>query len=154
MTSEQSGDGVRKPSGGWNRFWFSPADPTTLGAVRMATGLLLLYVHGSSMLALPDFVGPRGVLDVAAMDRVRELTSQVVEAPGGAARDYWLGTVSFWFYVHQPVWMWVAQALFICAIAALVVGFWSRTASVLVWLGNMSFLHRAYMTSFGLDAIT
>jgi hypothetical protein len=49
---------------------------------------------------------------------------------------------AFCFYVHHP------------AIVALTVGFWSRTASVLVWLGNVSFLHRAYMTSFGLDAIT
>jgi hypothetical protein len=139
---------------GWGRFWFTPADPTTLAAVRIATGLVLLYVYGSSLLALPDFVGARALLDPPAIERLRALTSRVIEAPGSAPRDYWLGTFSFWFYVHHPAWMWIVQAGFLASIVALTVGFWSRTASVLVWLGNVSFLHRAYMTSFGLDAIT
>ena len=30
---------------GWNDFWFTPVDPATLGAVRIAVGLVLLYVH-------------------------------------------------------------------------------------------------------------
>src|SRR4051812_36842185 len=30
---------------GWNRFWFDPVDPTTLGLIRLCCGLLTLYVH-------------------------------------------------------------------------------------------------------------
>src|SRR5215510_2497009 len=29
----------------WNRFWFTPSDPTTLGAIRIFCGVLILYTH-------------------------------------------------------------------------------------------------------------
>jgi Vitamin K-dependent gamma-carboxylase len=140
--------------GGWARFWFSPADPTTLGAVRICTGLLLLYVHGSSTFELPDLVGPQAVVDAPGVDRLRELTSHVIDGPGAAPRNESLGALSIWFHVRQPAVMWIVQAVFLGAIVAFTLGFWSRTASVLAWTGNVSFLHRTYLMSFGLDAIT
>src|SRR5437868_6070567 len=33
------------PTGFWNRFWFKPADPTTLGFMRILVGSLILYSH-------------------------------------------------------------------------------------------------------------
>ena len=30
---------------GWNRFWFSLADPAPLAVIRIAIGLLLVYSH-------------------------------------------------------------------------------------------------------------
>ena len=30
---------------GWNRFWFSPSDPATLGLIRICTGAMLFYTH-------------------------------------------------------------------------------------------------------------
>jgi hypothetical protein len=140
--------------GGWPRFWFSPTDPTTLAAVRICTGLLLLYVHGSSTLELADLVGPQAVVDAPAVDRLRELTSHVTDGPGAAPRNESLGAISIWFYVHRSAVMWIVQAVFLGAIAAFTLGFWSRTAAVLVWAGNVSFVHRVYLMSFGLDAIT
>ena len=29
----------------WTEFWFAPGDPTTLGFIRIVTGLLILYLH-------------------------------------------------------------------------------------------------------------
>jgi len=37
---------------GWADFWFRPADPTTLGFIRIATGLLVLY---GLYLIIPQF---------------------------------------------------------------------------------------------------
>jgi hypothetical protein len=30
---------------GWNRFWFSSADPVSLAVIRISIGLLLVYLH-------------------------------------------------------------------------------------------------------------
>jgi hypothetical protein len=42
---------------GWNRFWFRPADPTTLGLIRICAGLLTLYVHLAYSYDLQEFFG-------------------------------------------------------------------------------------------------
>jgi tetrahydromethanopterin S-methyltransferase subunit E len=34
---------IRACVDGWNTFWFTPADPTVLGLVRIVTGLVLLH---------------------------------------------------------------------------------------------------------------
>jgi hypothetical protein len=41
----------------WNRFWFTPLDPTTLGFMRIITGLLVLYVHLAYCFDLTEFFG-------------------------------------------------------------------------------------------------
>ena len=35
----------RRRDAGWNRFWFQPADPATLGLIRILAGAMLLYTH-------------------------------------------------------------------------------------------------------------
>ena len=47
---------------GWNAFWYTPADPTLLGLIRILTGLMLLYTHAVWGLALCRFLRP-GRLD-------------------------------------------------------------------------------------------
>jgi hypothetical protein len=44
----------------WKDFWFHPADPTTLGFIRIMTGLLVLYIHLTYSLDLQAFFGPTG----------------------------------------------------------------------------------------------
>ena len=46
----------------WNRFWYTPADPTLLGLIRIMTGLMLLYTHAVWGLALGDFFTSTGWL--------------------------------------------------------------------------------------------
>lgn len=48
------------PGGRWTRFWFTPADPTTLGFMRIVTGLLALYVHAVYSLDFQAFFGKNG----------------------------------------------------------------------------------------------
>src|SRR5262249_53271185 len=36
--------GLKNIVQGWNRFWFTPADPTLLGFMRICCGLVVLYV--------------------------------------------------------------------------------------------------------------
>src|SRR5438067_511458 len=44
----------------WKAFWFSAADPTTLGFMRVVTGLLVLYIHLVYSLDLQAFFGKYG----------------------------------------------------------------------------------------------
>ena len=57
-------DWTRTAVEGWNRFWFTPSDPHTLAAIRIAGGLMLFYTHlvwGKNLMA---FLGPDGWLPV------------------------------------------------------------------------------------------
>jgi hypothetical protein len=45
------------------------------------------------------------------------------------------------------------HAYFLAAIVCLTLGFFSRTASVIVWIGHLSFVHRSYIAWYGVDAI-
>ena len=42
---------------GWNRFWFTPADPTLLGLIRICCGLITLYTLIVYSFSLQDFMG-------------------------------------------------------------------------------------------------
>jgi hypothetical protein len=41
----------------WNRFWFSPADPTLLGLIRIACGLITFYTMFVYSFRLQEFMG-------------------------------------------------------------------------------------------------
>ena len=55
----------------WVAFWFPAADPTTLGFVRISTGLLVLYIHLAYCVDLQQFFGKQGWYAAAAVDRER-----------------------------------------------------------------------------------
>ncbi|HEX3726208.1 MAG TPA: HTTM domain-containing protein, partial [Pirellulales bacterium] len=59
---------------GWNRFWFEPTDPATLGAIRIAAGAMLLYTHLVWSLALQSFFGPQGWLSANAVGLLQQDT--------------------------------------------------------------------------------
>ena len=50
----------RSPGQRWLDFWFSVADPTTLGFMRVVTGVLVLYVHLAYSFDLQSFFGKNG----------------------------------------------------------------------------------------------
>jgi hypothetical protein len=55
----------------WADFWFAPSDPTTLGFIRVITGLLLLYIHLTYSLDLQAFFGKYGWYGARYSDRER-----------------------------------------------------------------------------------
>ncbi len=50
----------RSPWQRWVGFWFPAADPTTLGFMRICTGLLVLYIHLAYSVDLQQFFGKQG----------------------------------------------------------------------------------------------
>lgn len=55
----------------WVDFWFSPADPTMLGFIRIVTGILVLYLHFSYTMDLYRFFGRYGFWGLKYIDKER-----------------------------------------------------------------------------------
>lgn len=142
---------ARHLADGWNRFWFTPADPTTLGAIRICTGLTLLYVYLACTPALLDFIGPHAWVDARAMEQVHGLGQDAPSAWQRMAQGSWGWSV--WTYIRQPALIWVVHAGFLGALVCYTLGLYARTSAVVVWLGHLSFVHRSFMTWFGMDSI-
>ena len=123
---------------GWNGFFFTPADPTPLGLIRVVVGLLLfwnLVVYG---LDLHAFLGSEGWAD-----------PEVVRLFQGERSPYaW----SFWLLVPdawlRPVWV-----ACLVVLALFTVGLFSRLTAVLAWAIVVSTVRRAPVTVFGFDQV-
>src|SRR5688500_18408357 len=63
---------------GWSDFWFRASDPTTLGFIRICTGLLVLYIHMAYSLDLQAFFGKHGWYALEKIDRERRESPQFV----------------------------------------------------------------------------
>src|SRR5947209_1489849 len=56
---------------GWAAFWFTPADPTLLGLIRIFAGLVVLYVHLAYTVDLQELFGEHAWLDLATVNQFR-----------------------------------------------------------------------------------
>jgi Vitamin K-dependent gamma-carboxylase len=61
----------------WEGFWFSPADPTPLGVMRISCGLIALYVHLIYGIHLQDLFGENAWIDLRAINEMRAETPTV-----------------------------------------------------------------------------
>jgi hypothetical protein len=68
----------------WDRFWFTPKAPHTLGVIRIATGLMLLYAHLVTATHLFSFVGDDAWINNATIAGIHGGEY----APPDAARSY------------------------------------------------------------------
>lgn len=121
---------------GWDIFWYTPADPTLLGVVRILTGLMLLYTHAVWGLAFNDFFGPSSWL-----------SPQLVQAIQSDQYVY-----SFWTYVPAK-WAWLAHDGSMVVLALFTVGLWTRLTSILAVVVAISYVQRVPAALFGLDQI-
>ncbi len=131
-------DLARSVSSGWDRFVFTPADPTPLGLVRVLVGLLLfwsLLVYG---LDLHAYLGSDGWANVDVVRYFRE------------RRAPW--SWSFWLLVPdallRPAW-----AACLVVLAAFTVGLWSRATAPLAWIIAASTANRSPVSVYGFDDI-
>jgi hypothetical protein len=64
----------------WTDFWFAPSDPTTLGFIRIVTGLLIIYIHLVYSLDLQAFFGKTGWYGAEYIRKERHEFPRVVES--------------------------------------------------------------------------
>lgn len=131
----------------WNRFWFAPTDPSTLATIRISTGMVLLCSYIACTLDILDFIGPNAWVDAQAMGQMRHYGVE------GGVDDMLGAGQSIWFYVQHPVAVVCLHGAFLLAILGFTVGWWTRTMNVAVWVGHLSFIHRAVLCWSGMDTI-
>jgi hypothetical protein len=123
---------------GWNRFWFSPADPATLGLIRIFAGSMLFYTHLVWSLDLNAFFGPSGWLPQGAVELLQ--------------KDSYSWSYLWWLQ-DSPTWLWTFHLLGLVVFAMLAVGLFSRVVSVLALIIALAYVHRVPGALFGLDQI-
>lgn len=112
---------VSNPIAAWRTFWFEPTDMTTLGLVRIAFGLVVIAWTFSLLQYLDDLFGPRAVQRRSASE-VGQWT--VLDHVGNER-----AVVVLW-------WVLLAGGV------ALTLGWHSRIAALVVFIGVMSFERR------------
>lgn len=151
-------DSLTAWAGDWNRFWFRPSDPTTLGLMRLCCGVLIVYVHLSYSWGLLSYVGDKGWLDLRTLDEVRH-KEQVLVLPSDwgsqpvvidQGRFIW----SVFFHVTDPFWIWAFHLAVLAVMVLFTLGLWTRITSVLAWAGSLCFIHRAPTLLFGMDTMS
>jgi hypothetical protein len=120
----------------WNAFWFTPADPTLLGLIRILTGTMLVYTHAVWGLQLEAFFGPNAWL-----------TPELVET---MQRDQiaW----SFWWRVPAEH-LWTVHWTAIGILVLFTLGVATRLTSIASFLIVVSYVNRTPCALFGLDQI-
>lgn len=165
----------------WNRFWFSPADPTPLGFIRLCAGLIIFYVHIAYSWDLQGMMGPNAWADLQVANDFRHYNPIVprpfdwtdddrhptpasspeevaymmkwgVNPRDAIAQGYY--SFSIWYHVTDPRWVVPVHVAMLTCIFLFTIGFCTRITSVLAWLSILSYIQRSQVTLFGMDTIT
>jgi hypothetical protein len=172
-----TGTGIRAIRA-WNRFWFTPADPTILGMIRICGGLVVLYVHLAYSYDLQAFFGKDAWLSLDKINQSRHEVPWVgpptgwdplpqVRANNAEEKEfidrwsvhpsqvmaYGQPLWSIFFHVTDPSWMWVVHGSILTIMFLFTIGFCTRVTSVLTWMGMLCYVQRAPTSLFGMDQI-
>ncbi|MEZ6063417.1 MAG: HTTM domain-containing protein [Planctomycetaceae bacterium] len=123
-------------AGAWNRFWYSPSDPTVLCLLRWLAGGMLLYTHIVWGLNLSAFFGSAGWHSPELLKVVQE----------GSLMP------SFLSYVPDR-YLLAVHSVCLVILAMFWIGLATRVTSVLSLVITISYCHRALLANFGLDQL-
>ena len=112
---------------GWNRFWFSLADPAPLAVIRIAIGLLLVYSHSVWALNSDDFFGVDAWLNADAVSAIQ-------------ADGYLVSAL--WWADGSPTLIATAHGIAIANALLLTFGLWSRVVAPVAFLITASFTNQ------------
>lgn len=162
----------REAVAGWDRFWFTPIDPATLGLVRLLAGALLLYTHAIWTLDLEAFFGKNSWTTYEAAESLA-LRAPATEDTGSGGRSGEAAATNkkdkaarptppfiwshFWWIPADKPWartaLWASHVAALVVFALLMLGVCSRVVALVAWLLVISYIHRVRATEFGLDQV-
>jgi len=120
---------------GWNTFFFTPANPTSLGCLRVAVGVLAFWSLLVFGFDLQDYFGSSGW---ANPNVIRSMQRPLA----------W----SFWFMVGDD-WLRAVWCLCLVVLALYALGLLSRVTAVLAWVIVVSTARRVPIALFGFDQV-
>ena len=128
---------------GWNRFWFTPADPRPLCALRIGVGLFAALYFLSWSPDLPRWLAADGLLPVDTV------AAFLAEDPTALSADP-TARATLPIYLASPLQgctsdgaLWTFHYAAILAAAALACGLFTRTATIMTLAALLSYVHRA-----------
>jgi hypothetical protein len=157
------------------RFFFTPTDPSTLGLVRIAAGILVLYVHLVYCIGLDNYLGPNAwVVNGGLGENVKRSESGVTnflrmgntwQGPSTgwnendfehASSEVFHGQTmwSIYYHVEDPFWIRVIHGTVLLVMFLFTIGLWTRVTSVLTWIAALMYIQRLPGMLFGLDTMT
>lgn len=146
-----------------DRFFFHPTEPTTLGLMRIATGIIVLYVHLVYCIGLTNYVGPYAWVSNDYTSFLRKEYAQQApssnwkDTAGESDGEIYKGQPmwSIYYHVEDPKWVWVIHSCILISMLLFTLGLWTRVTSVLTWLGSLMYIQRLQNAMlFGLDTMT
>ncbi len=120
---------------GWNRFWFTPADPATYSLIRIFGGWMIFYTHLVWSLGLDDFFGAHAWFtpDVTSVEASFNGTYfELIDSSGA---------------------LWSIHIFALVCMFCLTIGLFSRPAAILSAFFTLQYANRTPGATFGLDQI-
>jgi hypothetical protein len=108
---------------------------------------VLLYVYAAGAPNVQSYLGPHAWIDPVAINQLHH-----PPVNGDSPARTWWGQ-SIWFGVDSPAAIALIYAAFLTAIVCFIVGLCTRVANVVVWIGHLSFIHRAFLSWSGMDTV-
>jgi hypothetical protein len=121
----------------WQAFWFTPRANDTLAVMRIATGLMIAYVHAIWLYDLSAFLGPNSLVDAETLTKFH------------AGQWKW----SYLSGVESMGLLTLHQCVAILAGLAMAAGLLTRISGPLAWFLTLMVCHRVTPFIFGLDQI-
>lgn len=144
----------------WDRFWFTPADPTVLGCIRIFCGFIVFYALLAYSFDLQELFGRQGWQDLASRQEnyrtgataklsLTEWMFDQEETVEPTGHPVW----SIWFHVTDPTAMTWLHAGFVVASFLCLIGLWSRVTIPITWFAVLCYIHRSPAVLFGMDTM-
>ena len=114
---------------GWNAFFFTPADPTSLGLIRLLVGALVVWSIGNLGLDLKDYVGSNAWVHPDLM------------AHYWSTRGVW-AIWSFWLWVPDRM-LWPVWGLCMVICVSFTLGLFTRVTGLLAWVIAIGTMQRS-----------
>jgi hypothetical protein len=129
---------------GWTRFWFSPVQPLGMHALRLLTGVLLIFWLFTFLGNQTSFFGLGGWVDRESASRLTRAfldpEGRDMEAAANFPEAFRSGWSILYLFGSSPAWVnavyWGSMILFLL----FAMGLWTRITSVLTWLVVGSFI--------------
>jgi hypothetical protein len=137
----------------WDGFWFTPTSPSTLAAIRVLAGAMLLYTHLVWSMDLNAFFGPRGWLPAQMMNDIA-LEDNTPQGPNGPEKPIPRMNWTHFHWVQSPKLMWTIHIVALGVFFLLTIGLFSRVMALIAYLFAVSYANRITPGAFfGLDKI-
>jgi hypothetical protein len=125
---------------GWNRFWFTPTSATTLGALRIAAGLLALYAVATYAFDLERWFGAGGMFPMSLIGNFYRVSFP------------YLGQRSL-LDVVPPSLLWPAYWLSLAVLVLYTLGIGGRAMAIAAAAVTISFFARAPLVTGQFEVI-